>query len=307
MIMNSVLVLLSSYNGEKYISQQLDSILSQKGIEVHILLRDDGSSDCTGSILQEYKNKFSNRIEIVHGENIGWRKSFFSLADLAIQNYPQYNFYAFADQDDIWLPQKLQRGVDAIQTLPEGPNLYCSNLIQYKDGIQLGNLRSEMIKPSTKGCLIRNYATGCTMVFNRDMLELVCKEFPRIEIAHDYWFYMVGCLCGHVVIDDESFIFYRLHSNNQVGFKSGFFEVWKCRLKSFHDLFNSHKREEAAKELLRIHGDSMNNDSKNSVAKLACYRDSIKNRLTFLCDNEYTYNKRSNDFWLKLRILFGKL
>lgn len=305
--MKSVLVLMSTYNGEKYVSKQLDSILSQKDIEVHILIRDDGSSDATCSILQEYKNKFPDLIECVHGENIGWRKSFFTLADTARQNYPQYNYYAFADQDDIWLPEKLKRGVYSLQTLPDGPNLYCSNLTNYKDGVQLGNLRNVKINPSIKGCLIRNYATGCTMVFNRDMLELVCKEIPQIIIAHDYWFYMVACLCGHVVIDEESFILYRLHDNNQVGFKSGFFEIWKRRLSSVSGLLNSHEKERIANELLRIHRDSMNKEALDSVAKLAGYKSSLKHRLSLLSDNDYTYNNPQNDFWLKMRILLGRL
>lgn len=302
-----ILILMSTYNGEKYLREQLDSIFAQTKVKVHLLVRDDGSSDSTIKIIKEYKEKYPGHIDLMVGENIGWRKSFFLLADEAQSRYPSYEYFAFADQDDVWLPEKLTRALDMIRGLPESPQLYCSNVTRYKDGVTLGNLRNSAVTPSCKGCLIRNYATGCTMVFNRRMLDLVCQEFPQVTIAHDHWFYMVACLCGSVIIDNASFILYRIHEGNQIGFKSGFIEIWKRRLKSLHDLLNSHKRESYAKELLRIHKDSMNNDSKNSVAKLACYRDSIKNRLAFLCDNEYTYNNRSNDFWLKLRILFGKL
>lgn len=298
---------MSTYNGEKYLSEQLDSIFSLAEVETLILIRDDSSTDCSIGIIESYSTKHPGRIILIKGDNIGWRKSFFSLALLAQKDYPDFKYFAFADQDDIWLPQKLKRGVDTLKQLPEGPKLYCSNVIQYKNGVALGKLRNVSIKPSFKGCLIRNYATGCTMVFNRRLLNLVCSEPPQIKIAHDYWFYMVACLCGSVVIDDESFIWYRLHDSNQVGFKGGFREIWKRRLKSISNLLNNHEKEETAKELLRIHGDSMTNEALKAVEKLAKYKSSVRKRLSLLFDNGYTYNSRSNDYWLKLRILSGRL
>ena len=305
--MEKVLILLSSYNGEKYLAEQLDSILSQTGVEIHILIRDDGSTDSTTDIIERYQSKHPDCIILIKGSNIGWRKSFFSLAQLAQKDFPHFKYFAFADQDDIWLPQKLKRGVDTLKKLPAGPNLYCSNIIRYKDGVALGKLRNVSVKPTFKGCLVRNYATGCTMVFNRALLDLICRNIPTIKIAHDYWFYMVACLCGSAVIDDESFIWYRMHDSNQVGFKSGIFEIWQRRLKSVSNLLKNKEKEETAKELLRIHGDSMTGEAREAVAKLAAYKTSISKRLSLLFGNDYSYNSRSNDFWLKLRILCGRL
>lgn len=305
--MDSVLVLMSTYNGQKFLSEQLDSILSQTEVETHILIRDDGSTDDTLSILNYYKNRFPSDIVIIRGNNKGWRESFFVLAEMASQHYPQYNYYAFADQDDIWLPEKLISGIRELKKLAQGPQLYCSNVTRYIDGIPQGNLRSKSIVPSFRGCLIRNYATGCTMVFNRELLKLVCHDLPQIKVAHDYWFYMVACLCGSVIIDDNSFILYRIHDNNQVGFKSGFREIWKRRLKSVSTLINSHEKEITARELLKIHGSSMNDEARNCVVKLAYYKSSLGHRLALLFDNGYTYDSKNNDLWLKLKIIFGKL
>lgn len=298
---------MSTYNGERYLKEQLESIFAQKDVNIHLLIRDDGSSDSTLKILQGYKNKYPSKIDIIEGRNIGWRKSFFMLAAEAQSNYTSYDYFSFADQDDIWLPGKLSRGVGIIKGLPESPNLYCSNLTIYKNGTPTGMLRKATITPTYKSCLIRNYATGCTMVFNRRLLELVCREFPKIKIAHDYWFYMVACLCGTVVIDDESFIWYRIHGSNQVGFKSGFIEIWKRRLQSMSNLLNGHDKEMTAKELIRIHGNSINPVALISVTKLAEYRRSLHNRFALLFDNNYTYNNRHNDFWLKMRIICGRL
>lgn len=298
---------MSTYNGERYLKEQLESIFAQKDASLHLLIRDDGSSDSTLKILQGYKNKYPSKIDIIEGRNIGWRKSFFTLAAEAQSNYTSYDYFSFADQDDIWLPGKLSRGVGIIMGMPEGPNLYCSNLTIYKNGTPTGILRNATITPTYKSCLIRNYATGCTMVFNRRLLELVCRELPKIKIAHDYWFYMVACLCGTVVIDDESFIWYRIHGSNQVGFKSGFIEIWKRRLQSMSNLLNGHHKEIIAKELFRIHEESMHKEAKEAINKLLRYKLTISNRLSLLLDSGYTYNKLSNDFWLKLKILSGRL
>lgn len=305
--MKDILILMSTYNGQKYLSEQLDSIFAQIGVVPHILIRDDGSTDQTSDIIEHYISQYPNKINLIRGSNIGWRKSFFSLAVEAQKKFPEYNYFAFADQDDIWCPLKLKQGIDSLHSLPDGPKLYCSNVTTYKDGSPIGNLRNVSVKPTPKSCLIRNYATGCTMVFNRNLLDLVCCGQPQIKIAHDYWFYMVACLCGSVVVDDQSFIWYRMHDSNQVGFKSGFFEVWQRRLKSVSGLLYSHEKETTAKELLRTHRDSMGKEALDAVVKLAEYKTSFKKRLSLLRDNDYSYNIRSSDFWLKLRILFGQL
>ena len=91
--MKKVQVLLSTYNGEKYLKEQLDSIIAQKGVDVHILARDDGSKDDTIKILEGYEN-----IDIIKGSNIGVCKSFFEL----INKSGEYDYYSFADQDDVW-------------------------------------------------------------------------------------------------------------------------------------------------------------------------------------------------------------
>ena len=95
-MMKTVQILLSSYNGEKYISRQIDSILRQKDVEIHLLIRDDGSTDGTRAIIKEYEKKYPANVEVVFGENMGWKKSFFTLLRLA----GDYDYYAFADQDD---------------------------------------------------------------------------------------------------------------------------------------------------------------------------------------------------------------
>lgn len=302
-----ILILMSTYNGEKYLSEQLDSIAAQIDVETHILVRDDGSNDATISLLEAFKERHIIPIDIITGENIGWRKSFFSLLQTASLKYTDFRYYAFADQDDVWLPEKLIRAITQIKDLPEGPALYCSNQIYFKDGIQYGLIRPKHIVNSPKSALIRNRATGCTEVFNKSLLDLAAKDFSIDSMPHDYWCYILANLCGNVTIDDEAFILYRQHSGNQIGSKTGVINVWKRRLKSIHNLIGNHDREKLASELLRVHSDSISSEGYEAATKIMNYRNSIKSRLDMLCDNQYTFNKVSNDMWLKIRIILGRL
>lgn len=305
--MVSILVLMSTYNGEKYLVEQLDSIFRQVGIKVRLLVRDDGSTDSTVAILHKYKAKYDATIEIVEGHNIGWKKSFQTLIQEAAHRYSDYKYFAFADQDDIWLPEKLSRAVGLLDTLPEGPRLYCSNQFIYRDGKKCGLIFKESGIVSVKGCLVRNYATGCTILFDVNLLKCLAAGSPTISIAHDYWCYMVATLCGSVVIDDNAYILYRQHSSNQIGAEKNWLGIWKNRLKSISKLIGNHNREVMAKELARLHGGQMTPEGRAAVDKLANYRLSLSNRMSLLFDKGYTLNRVSNDFWLKLRIILGRV
>lgn len=305
--MEPITILMSTYNGENFLRQQLESIFLQKNVDMRLVVRDDGSRDSTLSILREYERKNPDRIKILKGENIGWKKSFRSLVDYASANCPTCKYFAFADQDDIWLPEKLERAVNAIKNYDGTPALYYSNLYFYKDGVNRG-LIHESAEPATfKNCLARNYATGCTILFNTELLDYLSHGEPSIEIPHDYWAYMVAVLCGIVVYDSHSYILYRQHDANQIGSKHGLIDVWKARFKRFSQPELKNIREKTAKELLRLYGSSMHPDARLAVEKLAGYRESIFKRIWLLLDSGYTLGNPGNDFFFKLRILFGRL
>lgn len=302
-----VLILLSTYNGREFLKDQLDSILHQKYSQIRILIRDDGSTDSTMEILSKYKAAYPDKIDLIEGENIGWKKSFFELLRLANEKYKEYDFFAFSDQDDIWLPDKIEKAISELIKLPQGPNLYCSNQYYYKNGYNFGLIRKKKSESSYKSCLVKNNATGCTIVFNKKLLNLISYEFPSVDIAHDYWLYMVAVLCGHVYIDDNGYILYRQHDNNQIGSKSSWMDIWKRRIKSLKIILNDHRIERQAKELLKIFSQNMNQDSREAVTKIADYRTNLKNKLRLLDDKGYTLGNKSNDRWLKLKIVLGIL
>ena len=121
--MQSVLVMMSTYNGGRYLREQLNSILIQKGIALDIMIRDDMSTDDTKSILDEYKKKNKN-ISVIYGKNVGACQSFFELMKNAKL---KYNYYAFCDQDDVWMDDKLITGINRLSDVKnDKPSLYYS-------------------------------------------------------------------------------------------------------------------------------------------------------------------------------------
>ena len=305
--MEKILVLLSTYNGHSFLAEQIDSLFNQKGVETYLLVRDDGSKDDTIDILKRYLEKNPSKIKIIEGHNIGWKKSFFELIKYAATYYPDFDYFAFCDQDDIWLPNKLHRGIDCIKTLKNDVRLYLSDLIYYKNGVQYGKIRKGTVIPTVKNCLIRNYATGCTLVFNKKLLHLIDKRKSDRPFPHDYWAYLVGVLCGAVYCDPNSYILYRQHENNQIGIKNGFFSIWQRRIKRLQSSIGSHEREVLASELKDSYTNYISKDGEKALDKVINYRKSFKSRMQMLLDNDFTYNKKSNDFWLKVRIILGCL
>lgn len=306
--MERVVVMMSTYNGGLYLREQMDSLFSQEGVDLLILIRDDGSDDNTLAIIKDYQRKNPGKIEMIEGDNIGWKKSFFALMQYAHANYGNRSgYFAFCDQDDIWLPKKLSRAVSCLSQSSSSVKLYFSNLSLYRDGKNIGLVRNGMITPSYKNCLLRNYAAGCTIVMNKGLLDLLAGDIPKIDIAHDHWVYIVGVLMGKVYVDDESYIFYRQHSANQIGHNKKIMHIWENRFKNKSLSLKNHPKEGLANEIMRIYGDSLNEEAYSSVEKLAQYRKNPRNRIKLMLDKGYSYNKQNSDFWLKIKILMGNL
>lgn len=216
-------VMMSTYNGEKYLREQLDSILSQKlasDVDMTIYIRDDGSSDSTPCILKEYQSR-SVMIDLVQmgGSNYGCLKSFLLLLQYAFNQGNDY--FAFSDQDDVWLPDKLQTGINAIKGSknPKGA-LYFSNKT-FVDG-DLKFLEDEKIVYYNDFIEIiwTSQSSGCTQVFNRALAELAASHIPTLDkCLHDAWVYRTAKTIGSdVVFDSKSYIKYRIHGNNTMGY-----------------------------------------------------------------------------------------
>ena len=227
--MKMVQVLMSTYNGKKYIREQLDSILEQTYPNISILIRDDGSKDGTLDILKEYSDNYPN-VNYYVGENIGVQKSFFDLFSHVDANV---EYVATCDQDDVWYPDKIETAIRQLQEL-NGPALYCcrtqltdAKLVPIED-----NIRDYKPRISFGNALIENICTGCTMVINKALCQLVQGKFPSRSVIHDWWFYQIALCFGKVVYDDTPHVLYRQHEGNVIGLDHSRLALIKRQLRS---------------------------------------------------------------------------
>lgn len=223
-----VLVLLSSYNGEQFIKEQIFSILSQQDVEVSILIRDDGSRDSTLRTVEEIDDK---RIKVYEGKNLGAAFSFYDLLRIAAEEYPHFNYYAFSDQDDIWLDDKI---ISAIRALEDNNcELYCGSV----DAFRGNNLKEHTVFRSVKYSMVetmlRNSTPGCTMVFTKVLIDTILRYKPSFLEMHDSWIVRVSQYSGIRVFHDvNAHMRYRLHGDNACGAKVTAFDRIRQHVKN---------------------------------------------------------------------------
>lgn len=208
-----VLVLMSTYNAEKYLVEQIQSLREQINVQVDILCRDDGSTDNTISLLKNLG------IDFYQGKNLGPAGSFMDLVEKCSTDY---DFYAFCDQDDYWYPDKLRIATDFLSDNLNCPQLYYSavnvtdeNLnVQYKSFKKMPDTFCEI----AFSCGVMQ---GCTQVFNKTLLLILKKHKPRNFAMHDYYLTLVcKFVGGQFIADKNPQISYRQHHSNTLGIKA---------------------------------------------------------------------------------------
>jgi glycosyltransferase involved in cell wall biosynthesis len=214
-----VCVLLSTYNGAPYLAAQLDSLRAQQGVRVDLHVRDDGSSDATLAALAGYADTWPQLAKVSSGPNLKPAASFLELLRTAP---PDADFYAFCDQDDVWLPQKLARATEALAA-DTGPALYCSNVTCVAEDLSVIGMPRQNDDPRLQHLLFENIAYGCTTVINRAARELVAERLPDPAgiIMHDWWIALAVAALGTIRYDPEPQILYRQHGSNSLGAKVG--------------------------------------------------------------------------------------
>ncbi len=208
-----VQILMSTYNGEEYVREQLDSILAQNYPDVDILIRDDGSGDDTFVILKEYEERHPN-IRAYQGENIGVNKSFF---ELLRNSNKKAAYIGFCDQDDYWLPEKIEKAVEQLRRL-DGPALYCSAKILVDQNLErLESQQNPHVTPGFGNAVIESICSGCTTLMNRELADIITERLPDDVVHHDWWCYMAASYLGSMYYDENSYMYYRQHDGNEVG------------------------------------------------------------------------------------------
>lgn len=226
-----VAVIMSTYNGELFIREQLDSILNQTYKNIEIVVRDDGSKDKTVEIIKEYMQKYSN-IVLHQGENLGFIKSFFELLKLAEADY-----YAYADQDDVWIENKIELAVNSLNKLDDTkPNMAFGNSDYYDENMKFMSAGPKNKKYSFLRALFSCCGQGMTMTVNKVTRDMIIENTPKSCFFHDWWTYLLCVGLGNVAYDNVTTVKYRRRKENATSEGQGYIRLLIWRIK--HLLFN---------------------------------------------------------------------
>lgn len=272
-----IAILMSTYNGARYIGEQIDSILNQTFTDWKLYIRDDGSKDETCSILKEYNSKFPDKVHIVDDitSNLGAGESFMHLLKVVEADY-----YMFSDQDDVWMPTKIEK---TYNKLLEMENEYGKKTgIGVFTDLTVVNSHLEAIMPSLwKGdnrhpeyvrdfylqWTNRHASYGCTQMFNHAAKQLVLpyRQFEGVMGAHDNWLEYILIKKGKYDYLDEPTILYRQHESNVIG--SNFNHNYRDDLRDI-----LHKPSSFFEKLIKDYKRSKLMPFKVSYAKVLWYR-----------------------------------
>ncbi len=303
--MKTCLVLMCTYNGETYLREQIDSVLAQQGVDVYIKVADDRSSDGTVSILEEYAKKYPERFSFAVNEvnkrfTYNFLDLFFSAKDDA------YDYYAFCDQDDVWLPNKISAAIEKIEQRGETPRgtLYCSNLTVVDENLEKTGMQEseEMIHRVTRRTvLFENIATGCTIVMNHRFCEHAWSYYPEGILLHDYWLFLIAVFTADAIYDPNAYILYRQHGTNQIGTNK---RKWTfANMKKI--IKEKPKQEFLYRELLTGYREFISDEDAKDMECIRDYRKKIGARWKLFFSRRY--HKRNNNLILKFKVIFRKL
>lgn len=217
--MKKIDILLATYNGEKYLQEQIESILNQTYTNFRLLISDDGSTDKTTKIIEEYSQKDSRIFSFFQKENLGVVKNFEFLLGKVENEY-----FMFSDQDDIWMKDKIEKSLNKIE---EGYGLVYSDLevvdndlnIMYSSYWKLKGFEKKIKKYNNfESLYLNNYITGCTIISRKEFINKILP-LPKSTnfILHDYWLPLMVTQSDKIAYIDEPLIKYRQHKNNKIG------------------------------------------------------------------------------------------
>lgn len=299
--MKTVYVMMAAYNGEKYIREQIDSILAQEGVAVELAVRDDGSTDATRSILDEYQAK--GQLSWYTGENLRPCRSFLHL----LFNAPEREFYAFSDQDDYWHTDKLVTAVKKLEEIREDkPLLYFSSKKIVDENLKPMDAADTAVNNvSYNAALLNCVASGCTMVFNAKAKNLAASFMPEHATMHDAWIYRLVNAFGKAVYDPVPHIDYRQHGNNVVGADLSMKKRISAGIQSINKRRKMTYRSEGAKEMYEAFGEKLSPEYRELTKNLMEAPGSLKARLKLVFGSGLKAQSPAEMLFIKCFILLG--
>lgn len=302
-----VAVLMASYNGEKYIAQQIQSILDQDvDNPIHLFVRDDGSTDNTVSIVNDIIKK-DDRVTLIEGTNIGAVACFFALLRMAHDLPEEYAYFSLSDQDDVWDLDKIRVAINFIEKEhSDEPILYGSITRPVNQ-----NLEPIQHKPGTflpfdfYNTIIQIKIPGHTHVMNRALLNLVYDADPSQIYGHDALIVNAAKIRGRLIFDNKPHTSYRQHEGNQLGTAGSSKYKWvQNRIKRI----KKGGGVQYARQIEYIYncfGDYLTAEQKDEVEKFLSSRKNFLKRLKYITRTKLYRQSKFDTSCFKLMYLFG--
>jgi glycosyltransferase involved in cell wall biosynthesis len=296
-------ILLSTYNGDKFLKQQIESIFAMEHFsDCCLLIRDDGSTDGTRDILHRYEQ--FPEVQVEYGENIGVIKSY---QWLIRNSYSSCKYFAFCDQDDIWVPKKITIALSALDRLPESRMLLFASRSSITD--ENLNIIGISIQPvrgiSYYNAMVQNVLPGHTQIFNRKLRDsLIEHECDGIH-AIDWWLYLVASAMGKVEFSEECTVLHRQHGDNAVGYKLGTIENLNKKLRYIRQ-GKGNAVSIQLEAFLKTYMKQLPDDYREETEQYLCGLNSVAGRLSYLKKCKLFRQRHSEDLMFRLMYLIGK-
>ena len=273
-------ILMATYNGEDYLAEQLDSLLNQTFQDFKLILNDDNSTDNTLSIAQGYAEKYPGKIYVTQNEiNTGSAKNNFF--DMILRYKNECDYFMLCDQDDVWLPEKIEKSYNKIEEMEQ---MYGSSVpILVHTDLTVVDNNLNVISPSYEkmahtrfannklnNLITMNVAAGCTSIFNKALVSFIDRK-PDFVVMHDWWLALVATSFGKIATIYEPTILYRQHKRNELGAKK-VLSLWYIRYFLTHmetiaeKVNNSYKQ---AESFLSYYYDKLSDEQRNFLKTYA--------------------------------------
>lgn len=302
--MKKVAVLLSSYNGEKYIGKQIESILKQSYPDIELYIRDDCSTDGTINIIHQYVKNYEN-VHFIQGEkNLGYPVCFYALTD---DMQIQADYYAFADQDDYWLKNKIKRAVELLEQQDNSkPCSYYAGYMICNEGLKAQ--KKSPVKKSKRNfseSLFEVCGLEFTQVVNKKAMNLIRKYKPVHARARGTWMSPLLTGLGTVIYDNFCCAYYRRHESAVTNSDTGIFGVWIWRIKEFFGGgFEEYRI--LLKDIQTVFGANLNKSDQKTL-KIFTSKCSVLNQLKKAFYHKRLRSSLVDELALRMMFLLGRL
>jgi glycosyltransferase involved in cell wall biosynthesis len=297
----SIAIIMSAFNNEKYIQEQIDSILNQERVSIQLWIRDDGSTDRTLSIIRELYGQ-DDRITIKTGKNLGARESFFEAlftCDL------QCDYIGFSDADDVWISNKIRHSIDLLSaSSSDGPIAVATRVHVVDENLNhIGYTTGPKRGFSFSNALVETVATGATIVMNKSALSLIRSARPGYAVMHDAWIYLVITAFGKLIYSELPTSHYRQHAANVFGTSHTLRHKNKLRFRRLREV-SPYRRQ--AHEFSRLFGSSLSNALRQTLENYLSYPKNFMGRIKFAIFPDVVKQNAGADVFMRLLILLGK-